>query len=115
LVKQVQVLESEVADLEKELALRSEMEAVQRPPLQEFLKSTLLAASPSITYILWLSVCLAACCLLMQQQVQVLESEVADLEKELALRSEMEAALKDTLRELERKAARQDTGGRQVR
>lgn len=47
-------------------------------------------------------------------QVQLLESEVADLEKELALRSEMEAALKDTLRELERKAARQDTGGRQV-
>jgi hypothetical protein len=26
----------------------------------------------------------------------------------------MEAALKDTLRDLERKAARQDTGGRQV-
>jgi hypothetical protein len=48
-------------------------------------------------------------------QVQLLESEVADLEKELALRSEMEAALKETLRELERKAARQDTGGRQVK
>jgi hypothetical protein len=53
--------------------------------------------------------------LLSVQQVQLLESEVADLEKELSLRSEMEAALKDTLRELERKAARQDTGGRQVR
>jgi hypothetical protein len=45
----------------------------------------------------------------------VLEAEVSDLEKELALRGEMEAALKETLRELERAAARQQTGTQQVR
>lgn len=48
-------------------------------------------------------------------QISVLEAEVSDLEKELALRDEMEAALKETLRELERAAARQQTGAQQVR
>jgi hypothetical protein len=48
-------------------------------------------------------------------QVAALESEVADLEKELALRDEMEAALKETLRELERAAARAQTASQQVR
>jgi hypothetical protein len=48
-------------------------------------------------------------------QIDVLEAEVSDLEKELALRDEMEAALKETLRELERVAARQQTATQQVR
>lgn len=39
---------------------------------------------------------------------------MSDLEKELSLRDEMEAALKETLRELERAAARQQTAGHQV-
>jgi hypothetical protein len=47
-------------------------------------------------------------------QISVLEAEVSDLEKELSLRDEMEAALKETLRELERAAARQQTAGQQV-
>lgn len=47
-------------------------------------------------------------------QITALESEVADLDKELTLRSEMETALKETLRDFERKVARQETGGRSV-
>jgi hypothetical protein len=54
------------------------------------------------------------CCFL-SLQISVLEAEVSDLEKELSLRDEMEAALKETLRELERAAARQQTAGHQVR
>jgi outer membrane murein-binding lipoprotein Lpp len=46
---------------------------------------------------LWLSPCLPAACSPNKQQVQVLESEVADLEKKLALRSEMEAAQRQPL------------------
>eukprot|EP00879_Flechtneria_rotunda_P009743 GHRR01010192.1.p1 GENE.GHRR01010192.1~~GHRR01010192.1.p1 ORF type:complete len:368 (+),score=163.61 GHRR01010192.1:1855-2958(+) len=49
-----------------------------------------------------------------REQISVLESEVSDLEKELALRSEMEAALKETLRELERQVERHNKGTRQV-
>lgn len=40
---------------------------------------------------------------------------MSDLEKELSLRDEMEAALKETLRELERAADRQQRAGVQVR
>lgn len=43
-----------------------------------------------------------------------LEAEVSDLEKELSLRGEMEAALKETLRELERSTARAQTASHQV-
>jgi hypothetical protein len=112
---QAQVLESEDADLQKESrCIRNGRSAAPTSTAvleiehgcHHFIRHIHLLAG-------YLAACLPAASLV--KQVQVLESEVADLEKELALRSEMEAALKDTLRELERKAARQDTGGRQVR
>lgn len=48
-------------------------------------------------------------------QITSLEAELADADKELRLRTEMEGALKEALREAERRAARNDTSARQVR
>eukprot|EP00775_Hariotina_reticulata_P009736 gene9736-9894_t len=47
-------------------------------------------------------------------QVYSLEAEVRELEKELGLHLEMEAALKETLRDMERQAARHITASKQV-
>jgi hypothetical protein len=97
------VLDAEVPDLRREVLSRDDLQAAL----------TVSAITQDKCYLRQdVHPCAAV---LLCAQITVLEAEVSDLEKELSLRDEMEAALKETLRELERAADRQQRAGVQVR